>query len=90
MSEMRPLRAYQPSWWLVRSIRAYQRLLSPSMSGHCRYRPTCSEYMAVSVTRFGLIRGVGMGLRRVGRCHPFRKGGYDPVPDRRVWTQDGA
>jgi putative membrane protein insertion efficiency factor len=62
-------------------IGAYRLLLSPLFGRNCRYHPTCSDYAGEAITRHGLLRGGWMGLRRIGRCHPFRQGGYDPVPD---------
>jgi putative membrane protein insertion efficiency factor len=61
-------------------IRAYQILLSPLFAGSCRYYPSCSQYTYEAVTRYGWLRGSWMGIKRIGRCHPFAKGGYDPVP----------
>jgi putative membrane protein insertion efficiency factor len=61
-------------------IRLYQRLLSPLFPASCRYTPTCSEYMAQAITKYGVLRGGWMGMKRIGRCHPLHKGGYDPVP----------
>lgn len=61
-------------------IRAYQLFISPLLPASCRYTPTCSEYMRVAIDRHGLVRGVWLGLRRLGRCHPFHVGGFDPVP----------
>lgn len=48
----------------------------------CRFYPTCSDYMIVSIEKFGIIRGGLLGLKRIIRCHPFSQGGYDPVPDK--------
>lgn len=62
-------------------LRAYKRWLSPLLPPACRFEPTCSEYMAEAVARYGAWRGVGMGLRRLARCQPMFPGGYDPVPD---------
>ncbi|WKZ13213.1 MAG: membrane protein insertion efficiency factor YidD [Gammaproteobacteria bacterium] len=63
-------------------IRGYQLFLSPWLGARCRFLPTCSEYAAESIRRFGFVRGLGLGLRRIMRCHPFCSGGYDPVPER--------
>jgi len=61
-------------------IRLYQRWISPFTFPSCRYFPSCSEYAAQAVTRYGLFRGSWLALRRLLRCHPFHPGGYDPVP----------
>ena len=60
-------------------LRAYKWALSPLLPPACRYVPTCSEYAMEAVDRYGVLRGGGMALRRVLRCHPFVRGGYDPV-----------
>ena len=60
-------------------LKGYKRFLSPLLPSACRYYPTCSEYMTEAVAKHGVARGVWMGLRRLGRCHPFHEGGYDPV-----------
>ena len=64
---------------IVGGVRVYQLLLSPMLPSACRYHPTCSEYMAQAVERHGALRGVWLGLKRLGRCHPFHAGGVDPV-----------
>jgi uncharacterized protein len=60
-------------------LRSYKRFISPLLPSACRFYPTCSEYMMAAVEKYGPARGVWMGLRRIGRCHPFQEGGYDPV-----------
>ena len=73
--------AIRPRNLLVGLIRFYQKLVSSRLGAHCRYSPTCSSYSAEAISRFGLVKGVWLGMKRVGRCHPFRDGGYDPVPE---------
>jgi len=75
------LQRLRPRSAAVGLIRVYQKLVSPAMSPNCRYQPTCSGYTAESIRRFGVLRGGWLGVRRIGRCHPFRPGGHDPVPD---------
>ena len=74
------LRPYQPGWWLQRLILLYRRLLSPLMGRNCRYLPSCSQYAYESVEEHGALKGTWMSVRRLGRCHPWHEGGYDPVP----------
>ncbi|MCJ7815495.1 MAG: membrane protein insertion efficiency factor YidD [Xanthomonadales bacterium] len=61
-------------------IRAYQLLLSPFLGSHCRFTPSCSKYASEAITRYGAWRGTWLAVKRIGRCHPFCDGGYDPVP----------
>lgn len=61
-------------------VRAYQLLLSPFSGGACRFHPTCSEYAMQAITTHGLVRGSWLALKRVARCHPFARPGFDPVP----------
>jgi putative membrane protein insertion efficiency factor len=57
----------------------YQRYVSPWTPAACRFSPTCSEYAAQAIFRYGPVRGLGMAVWRLCRCHPFHPGGYDPV-----------
>ena len=61
-------------------IEAYRLALSPVLGGFCRYVPSCSVYGQEAIRRHGARRGGWLALRRIARCHPFRKGGLDPVP----------
>ncbi len=61
-------------------IRLYQVLISPWLGMHCRYEPTCSAYAIEALRVHGVLRGGLLALARIGRCHPFHAGGYDPVP----------
>jgi putative membrane protein insertion efficiency factor len=62
------------------AIRFYQRKISPGLPPRCRYIPTCSEYALEAVEKYGAVKGGWLAARRIARCHPFHKGGYDPVP----------
>jgi putative membrane protein insertion efficiency factor len=64
----------------VLMVRGYQVTLSPLLPSACRYQPSCSAYMIEAVERHGALQGVWLGARRILRCHPFARGGYDPVP----------
>ena len=65
---------------VVALLRLYQLTLSPALGSHCRFSPSCSEFARQAVLRHGLWRGLGYGIRRVLRCHPYHPGGWDPVP----------
>jgi putative membrane protein insertion efficiency factor len=64
---------------VVGSLRFYKRWISPVLPSSCRFHPTCSEYMKEAVERYGVVKGVALGIRRLLRCHPFQAGGFDPV-----------
>ena len=61
-------------------LRFYKRFLSPLLPPMCRFEPTCSVYTMQAVEKYGVLRGVWLGVKRLGRCHPFNPGGWDPVP----------
>jgi uncharacterized protein len=67
------------------ALRIYKVYASPWLGGGCRFQPTCSVYMYEAIERFGVLRGVWLGLKRLGRCQPFsRRLGYDPVPEKEI------
>lgn len=65
---------------LILLIKAYQTIFSPYVGGQCRFYPTCSCYAHEAITHHGVIRGVWLSIKRIGRCHPWHEGGVDPVP----------
>ena len=65
----------------IAAIRTYQRFVSPSLpAGTCRFSPSCSEYAAQAIAKYGAARGGVMAAKRLGRCGPWHPGGHDPVP----------
>ena len=65
---------------LVFLVKIYQYAVSPLLGRNCRFEPTCSEYAVEALQRYGVLKGIWLATRRVGRCHPWHPGGYDPVP----------
>jgi putative membrane protein insertion efficiency factor len=65
---------------LVLLVRGYQVALSPMLPAACRYYPSCSAYAIEALQKHGALRGSWLAAKRIARCHPFRPGGYDPVP----------
>lgn len=61
-------------------IKGYRKYTSPLLAPRCIYSPTCSEYALEAIERYGAARGMMLAVKRILRCHPFHKGGYDPVP----------
>lgn len=76
---MKP-KPYHPTFWVVKLIAAYRRLVSPLLGKNCRFDPTCSRYAQDALLTHGFLKGSWLSIRRVGRCHPWHDGGYDPVP----------
>jgi uncharacterized protein len=77
---MRPARRL-----LLLPLRAYQRAFSPMLGARCKYYPSCSEYAAQAIERFGILRGLVLAAWRLLRCNPWSHGGFDPVEDQRVF-----
>ena len=65
---------------LLLLIRGYKKWISPMLGERCRFYPTCSSYMVEAITKYGILKGLALGIYRILRCNPLCKGGYDPVP----------
>ena len=74
----------KPVWlwrqFVILPIRLYRLVLSPLIGNQCRYAPTCSAYMLEAIEKYGAIKGIYLGLKRIARCHPWGSSGFDPVP----------
>ena len=75
---------FRPGYWLalplIGLLRIYKYAISPMLGRSCRFHPSCSEYAIEALERHGPARGLWLAIRRIGRCHPWHPGGYDPVP----------
>ena len=69
--------------FLIALIRVYQRLISPLLGPHCRFNPSCSQYAIGAIMRFGIIKGSGLTVKRLLKCHPLHPGGDDHVPPKK-------
>jgi uncharacterized protein len=70
-------------------IRVYQRLVAPALGQRCKYYPSCSEYAAQAIGRFGILKGLALAAWRVLRCNPWSHGGFDPVDAQRLFQSQG-
>jgi putative membrane protein insertion efficiency factor len=68
------------AWPLIQLVRLYRVAISPWLGGNCRFDPTCSSYAIEALQRYGILKGGWLGLKRIGRCHPWGGSGYDPLP----------
>jgi hypothetical protein len=66
---------------LIHGVKVYQKSISPFFAPSCRFHPTCSSYMIQALNLHGAVKGLWLGVRRIGRCHPFNEGGIDNVPE---------
>ena len=73
---------------LIGLVKVYQYTLSPWMGRSCRYQPTCSNYMIDAIKEWGPIKGSWLGIKRIGRCHPWGGEGLDPVPKKELETEN--
>lgn len=67
---------------LLIPIKFYQLLISPVLGTNCRFSPTCSAYAYDAVKTHGVFKGLGLSIKRIGKCHPWHEGGFDPVPEK--------
>jgi len=80
LAEYAAVRRPWPARLLIGLIRFYQLVISPGLPPSCRFYPSCSEYTLQAIARYGALKGLWLGIKRIARCHPFHPGGYDPVP----------
>lgn len=75
-------------WLLLQLVKFYRYFISPLKPPTCRFHPTCSEYAIEALNTHGAIKGSWLAIKRVGRCHPWHPGGFDPVPEKTPNTKD--
>lgn len=63
-------------------LKFYKKFISPLLGTHCRFYPTCSVYMGEAIEKYGVLKGMALGIKRLLKCHPFHPGGHDPVPEK--------
>ena len=80
MKEFRIFLFYLIGWPLILLIRIYQWVISPIIGPKCRYQPTCSHYAVEALKKHGPFKGFWLAIRRIARCHPWGRSGWDPVP----------
>lgn len=68
---------------LIGFVKAYKKGISPFLPNACRFQPTCSEYMIEAIEKHGIVYGLYLGIKRLLRCHPWGKSGFDPVPEKK-------
>lgn len=76
------------SRYLIKLIHGYQVIISRFLGPHCRFQPTCSDYMITSIRRFGIFRGSALAIKRVLKCHPLNQGGEDFVPPKMLKNRE--
>lgn len=75
---------------LIFLIQLYRHMVSPLRLPTCRFTPTCSQYAVDALAEYGLVRGSGLAAVRLAKCGPWHRGGWDPIPERRVWPESEA
>lgn len=78
------------SSFFISCIKVYRAVVSPLLNPNCRYLPTCSAYTIEAIEKFGVIKGIWLGTRRICSCHPWGRHGYDPVPEKFHWYKGAS